>query len=177
MAFTVRNGIIDDVGPSHDILTRTTGSSNLVLDMKSKIIAPSFFDGHMHLLLHGASLLKINLEPCKNLEDTRAVIKHGAAQRPDAARIFCCGYMHNMLPGEPTAAMLDDLDARPIFINSRDLHLTWCSTAALQELNIEDTPNPTGRLIHRNVAGNPTGFLSEAAAINLVWPLENKVTS
>lgn len=125
---------------------------------------------HMHLLLFGASLSKIDLGHCTSLSDIRATIKAAAAARPHAPRLFCRGWMHAMTDGQALASMLDDLDPRPIFIDSKDLHSAWCNTAALRELGVAEMPDPAGGIIHRDKDGMPSGLLSEAAAVNIVWP-------
>lgn len=131
----------------------------------------------MHLLLFGASLSKINLGNCTSLSDIRTTIKAAATANPTAPRLFCRGWMHSMTNGEALASMLDDLDPRPIFIDSKDLHSAWCNTAALTELNVHNTPDPAGGVIHRDETGKPTGLLSEAAAVNIVWPHVAKVAT
>ncbi|KAE8409365.1 amidohydrolase 3 [Aspergillus pseudonomiae] len=146
-------------------------------DLGGRKVLPGFIDGHMHLLLFGASLSKINLGNCTSLSDIRSTIKAAAAANPTAARLFCRGWMHSMTNGEALASMLDDLDPRPIFIDSKDLHSAWCNSAALAELNVAHTPDPAGGVIHRDAAGTPTGLLSEAAAVNIVWPHVAQVAS
>ncbi|GFF35963.1 mitochondria fission 1 protein [Aspergillus udagawae] len=141
-----------------------------IVDLQRRTVIPGFIDGHMHLLLFGAGLSKIDLGHCKSLSDIRATIKTAAAQRPHAPRLFCRGWMHAMTDGQALASMLDDLDPRPIFIDSKDLHSAWCNTAALRELGVADTPDPAGGIIHRGPDGQPSGLLSEAAAVNIVWP-------
>jgi predicted amidohydrolase YtcJ len=131
----------------------------------------------MHLLLFGSSLSKISLSHCKSLTDIRTTIKTAAAENPTAARLFCSGWMHSMTNGEALASTLDDLDPRPIFIDSKDLHSAWCNTAALLELGVEHTPNPAGGEIRRDRDGKPSGLLSEAAAVDIVWPHVAKVAS
>ncbi|ETN41042.1 uncharacterized protein HMPREF1541_02976 [Cyphellophora europaea CBS 101466] len=171
----VQKGIISYLGPYNDQVKKLEADAE-IHDLQGRILGPGFVDGHMHLLLHGASIRKIGLEHCKTLEDIRAALKAGAAERPNVPRLFGRGYMQHMTPGEPTAAMLDGIDSRPIYINSKDLHSTWCNTAAMDELNVGDTPDPKGGTIHRDADGQPTGLMSEAAAINIVWPHMNKIT-
>jgi predicted amidohydrolase YtcJ len=131
----------------------------------------------MHLLLFGANLLKISIEDCKTLDDIRNTIRKSASERPDAKRLFCSGWMHTMTDGKAIASMLDDLDPRPIFINSKDLHSVWCNSAALRELSVQNMPDPEGGKIHRDAQGNPSGLLDEAAAIQIVWAFMTKVTT
>lgn len=132
----------------------------------------------MHLLLFGASLSKIDLSQCKNIEDIRNTIRAGAAQRPHAERLFCSGWMHSMTDGHALASMIDGLDTRPIFIDSKDLHSAWCNSAALADLGVDaTTPDPEGGDIARDKDGRPSGLLSEAAAVTIVWPHTARVAS
>jgi hypothetical protein len=66
--------------------------------------------------------------------------------------------------------MLDGIDPRPIFIKANDLHSTWCNSAALEALALDETPDPPGGHIHRNERRKPSGLLTESAQFELVWP-------
>ncbi|KAL4920185.1 amidohydrolase 3 [Aspergillus aurantiobrunneus] len=153
-------------------------ASDKQVDLAGRRVLPGFIDGHMHLLLFGASLSKIDLSQCKTLDDIRSAIRSGAAQRPNAQRLFCSGWMHSMTNGQALTSMIDDLDPRPIFIDSKDLHSAWCNSAALADLGIDaTTPNPEGGDIARDKDGQPSGLLSEAAAVTIVWPHVARVAS
>ncbi|PLB55765.1 putative metal-dependent hydrolase [Aspergillus steynii IBT 23096] len=153
------------------------GSADEVVDLQGKRVLPGFIDGHMHLLLFGASLSKLSLESCTSLSTIRSTILSYAQSNPHLPRLFCRGWMHSMTDGQALSSMLDDLDPRPIFIDSKDLHSAWCNSAALRELGVQDTPDPAGGVIHRDEQGNPSGLLSEAAAVDIVWPHVAKVAS
>ncbi|KAI1421143.1 amidohydrolase 3 [Xylaria sp. FL1777] len=144
-------------------------------DVGGRIVLPGFIDGHMHLLMMGQSLQKAGLEACKNFEDIRKVLKDFATAHPSASRILAKGWMHFMSDGKALASMIDDIDPRPIFIDSKDLHSTWCNTAALEELGVQDMPDPEGGKIYRDENGKVTGLLTEAAAVTIVWPHIAKV--
>ncbi|KAK5093332.1 hypothetical protein LTR70_004702 [Exophiala xenobiotica] len=139
-------------------------------DVDGRLISPGFFDGHMHILLFANSLMAISLEHCKDLDDIRRTIREGAAARPNAQRLLCLGWMHSMTDSKALASGIDDLDERPIFIYAKDLHSAWCSIAALNEMNVADMPNPDGGEVLRDETGKPTGLMSEAAGIQIVWP-------
>ncbi|KAI9371290.1 amidohydrolase 3 [Aspergillus egyptiacus] len=169
----VEDDLIIHVGSEKD-----APAADKTVDLAGRQVLPGFIDGHMHLLLFGASLSKIDLSQCKNLDDIRRTIRSGAQQRPNAARLFCSGWMHSMTDGKALASMIDDLDPRPIFIDAKDLHSAWCNSAALADLGITSaTPNPEGGDIARDESGNPSGLLSEAAAVTIVWPHVAKVAS
>ncbi|RAK76626.1 amidohydrolase [Aspergillus fijiensis CBS 313.89] len=148
------------------------------VDLNGKKVLPGFIDGHMHLLLFGASLSKIDLSDCKNLADIRATIARAAAENPTAERLFCRGWMHSMTDGQALASMIDDLDPRPIFIDSKDLHFAWLNTPALEELQVAGLPDPEGGTIARDATtGLPSGLLGEAAAVTYVWPHVARVST
>ncbi|KAE8148383.1 putative metal-dependent hydrolase [Aspergillus avenaceus] len=168
------NDRIAYIGPNPTTDVDTT------IDLANRHILPGFIDGHMHLLLFGSSLSKIDLGPCTSLTDIRNTILTHARQNPHLPRLFCRGWMHSMTDGAALASMLDDLDPRPIFIDAKDLHSAWCNTPALAELGVlhpGSVPDPAGGEIHRDESGTATGLLSEAAAVNIVWPHVARVAS
>ncbi|KAH8684313.1 amidohydrolase 3 [Tricladium varicosporioides] len=174
----VEDGTIKYIGYySDDAKQLATTKGAVIHDLGGKIVLPGFIDGHVHILLMGQSLRKLKLEACVNLEDIRNTIKAYAKQHPALPRIRCGGWMEFMTDGKAEASMLDDLDPRPIYIDSRDLHSCWCNSAAIKEMALETMPDPVGGKIYRNGKGEPTGLLSEAACVFLVWPHLVKMAS
>ncbi|KAI1348512.1 amidohydrolase 3 [Xylaria sp. FL0043] len=169
-------GRIVHVGSSADEQIRQAEAEGVTKnDVDGRTVLPGFIDGHMHLLIMGQSLQKAGLETCKNFEDIRKTLKDFAEAHPSASRILAKGWMNFMSDGKALASMIDDIDPRPIFIDSKDLHFTWCNTAALEELGVQDMPDPEGGKIYRDENGKPTGLLAEAAAVTIVWPHIAKV--
>jgi len=179
----VQNKVIKDIGLASDgKLQQYTQASPDTLshhDLQKKTVLPGFIDGHMHLLMLGQSLLKLDLWGCKNLDDIRSRIRTYAAQNPDVPRILCKGWMNFMSDGKALASMLDDLDPlnRPIFIDSRDLHSTWCNSAGLKDMDVEGMEVPPGGLVERDETGKPSGLLGEACVLTHVWPHLARVAS
>lgn len=168
----VQDGIIKHIGSTSDVLIKEAIDSDGVAthDMNGRIILPGFIDGHMHLLLLGMSLQKLSLRQCKSLSDIRESIKVYAKQNPNLPRILCQEWMHSMTNSEAYASALDDLDPRPIFVESKDLHSVWCNTAALEEIKADSLEDPEGGTIHRDATGKPSGLLDEACVVGIVWP-------
>jgi predicted amidohydrolase YtcJ len=174
----VEDGVVRDVGLSSDArLNDVKASGATVQDLAQKTILPGFIDGHMHLLMLGQSLQKLDLWGCETFEDIRARIKTYAAEHPHVPRILCRGWMNFMTNGEAKASMLDDLDARPIFIDSRDLHSVWCNSAGLDDLGIASIEIPPGGLVERDEDGKPSGLVGEACVLTHVWPHLARVAS
>jgi predicted amidohydrolase YtcJ len=175
-ALVVQNGRIAYIGRADapEILSfRSAGSE--VKDLGGNHVLPAFIDAHMHFLLLGQSLNKVQLDGSHNLGEIRARIALYAKLHPDKERILCSGWMHSMTDGEAKASMLDDLDSRPIYIDSKDLHSCWCNSAALKEMGIQEMQNPAGGTIERDADGKALGLLSEACILLIVWPWLAKV--
>ncbi|KAH6895950.1 amidohydrolase 3 [Thelonectria olida] len=167
----IKDGIIADIGARSELEAKYAGDENIsVQDLDGKTVLPGFIDAHMHLLLLGTSLKKLVLDYCKSLEEIRDAIRVYAKQNPDLPRILVRGWMMDLTPDGVHPSMLDDLDSRPIFIDSMDLHATWVNTPAIKELKLDDMPDPVGGKIGRDEHGKPTGLLSEAAAVGIAWP-------
>ena len=178
-SMSIENDVILGIGEYSKVIAHTGRESASVIDLAGRTVIPGFIDGHMHLFLLGQSLSKLNLEECASFGDIKEAIRSHAVKNPQLTRILCRGWMPYMTPTGVTAEMLDDIDPRPIFIDARDLHSTWCNTVALRELNIQDMPDPAGGHIHRKTDGSnlPSGLLSEAAVFSIVWPHQSKVAS
>ena len=178
-ALLIQDGTIAHVGASSDAPVQAARSRGVpTRDLAGRTVLPGFVDGHMHLLLLGQSLAKVGLERCASLADIRDAIRAYAAARPAQPRIFARGWMHSMTPAGVRAADLDDLaGGRPVFVDTKDLHSTWCSSSALAELGVADREDPLGGTIHRDAEGRCTGLLSEAAVFTIVWPHAARVAT
>jgi predicted amidohydrolase YtcJ len=174
----VKDGKIEYIG-NHDSpkIQRYQSQDIQIQDLKDQYVFPGFIDGHCHFLLLGQSLSGGSLEGCQNLNDIRTRISAFAKANPDKQRLICGGWMHCMTNSEAKASMIDDLDPRPIYINSKDLHSTWCNSAALQEMGVQEMEDPSGGTIERDTDGKASGLLSEACVLLIVWPYLANVAS
>ncbi|KAH7126389.1 amidohydrolase 3 [Dactylonectria estremocensis] len=169
-ALVVSEGSIVALGSREDLVAKYQTDGVDVQDLGGKTVLPSFIDGHMHLLLLGQSLKKLSLDHCKTLDDILAALRAFAKAHPDVPRVLAKGWMNFMTPDGVDAAMLDEIDSRPIFIDSKDLHGAWCNSAALAELGVADMADPPGGKIQRDAEGRPSGVLTEGAVFTLIWP-------
>lgn len=148
-----------------------------IIDLDNRVVVPGFIDAHVHILHFGHSLQKVDLIECTSLEQIRATIKAYAEANPSVPQIFCRGWIQLSTKGVALASMLDDLDPRPIFIDSFDLHSMWCNSAALEGMGAYTAPDLPGGCIHRDENGRPSGLLDESAALNMAWPYVEKLYS
>jgi predicted amidohydrolase YtcJ len=167
----IENGKIAFIGDADSPEIQTYHDAGFeVKDLRSRHVLPGFLDGHMHFLMLGQSLSKVQLDGSKDLEEIRSRIVKYAKENPDKERIMCSGWMHSMTNAQARAKALDDLDPRPIYIDSKDLHSCWCNSAALEEMGVQEMQNPAGGTIERDVDGTALGLLSEACVFQIVWP-------
>ncbi|KAF5614596.1 amidohydrolase ytcJ, partial [Fusarium tjaetaba] len=122
-----------------------------ILDLHNRVVLPGFIDSHVHLLFFGLSQQKLDL----------------GGYLP---KILCRGWLQSATDGVALASMIDDIDPRPIFIDSNDLHSAWCNTAALKELPIDEMKAKCPEHITCDEDGNPTGLLAEWAVTAFLWP-------
>ncbi|KAJ6000483.1 hypothetical protein N7481_000892 [Penicillium waksmanii] len=168
----VKDGQIAAIGSQAEVSAASTGVNFETRDLQQKTILPGFIDGHMHLLLLGQSLRKLDLKHCMSLDDIRSTIHEYAVANPDVPTILCKNWFHYMTPNGATAAMIDDIDPRPIFIDASSQHSCWCNNAALEKLGAADMPDPAGGKIHRDENGKPSGVLDEGAMMSIIWPYQ-----
>ncbi|KAI7764237.1 hypothetical protein LZL87_012646 [Fusarium oxysporum] len=141
-----------------------------ILDLGHRVVLPGFIDSHVHLLFFGLSQQKLDLGGCKSLIEIRQRITDFAAANPDLPKILCRGWLQSATDGVALASMIDDIDPRPIFIDSNDLHSAWCNTAALKELPIDEIKAKCPEHLTCDENGNPTGLLAEWAVTAFIWP-------
>ena len=148
-------------------------------DIAGGLVVPGFVDGHVHLSMTGASMLKAQLEDAGSLDEIQRRISDWADAHPDEPRVLGTNWVHGHLPeGIPHRDMLDSIvPDRPAYLEAFDFHSSWVNSAALAELGIDDdTPDPVGGQIVRDPeTGKATGYLLENASVNYVWSLLNNV--
>ena len=151
-------------------------------NLNNHIVVPGFIDSHMHILDFALSQQKVNLLPCKSLDDIRSAIKRYAEAHPDAERIVCKSWMQASTGGVALTTMLVGIEPaeRPVYIQAMDFHSIWCNTAALQEMGAaghDMKRDPPGGEILRGEDGKPSGLFSENAHFAIVVPFLMSVIS
>lgn len=168
----VTNDLIEYIGGESDhAVTKAIKNGALASDMQGRVVIPGFIDGHMHFLLLGLALRKLDLGTCKNMDDISSTIKSYAKANPASPRILCHGWEQPATNGIALASMLDPLDPRPIFIDAKDLHSTWCNLAALKELDIESMEDPTGGKSTATSREGPPGCRAKRPSLRLFSPI------
>lgn len=178
-AVAIRDGKIIAVG-SDKTIAAYQGASTKVIDAKSQMVLPGFFDSHMHILGGARTLDELDLSGWwsggpKTPTDFQKMIKDYAAQHPNDKWITGMGWTYDIFGkgGLPNKKLIDEVvPDRPVFLRAYDGHTAVANSAALRIAGItRDTPNPPNGIIARDPkTGEPTGVLNESAG-NLVEKL------
>jgi hypothetical protein len=152
-------------GTSREIAARYEGQRTV--DLGGKLTTPGFNDAHLHFLGGGLSLLRVELNGARTLEEAKGRIAAKVRELPAGSWILGRGWDHTLWGGRwPTR---EDLDAvapnNPVFVQRVDGHVSWANTLALEKAGVtRETSAPAGGEILKDERGEPTGILKETAA-------------
>jgi predicted amidohydrolase YtcJ len=167
-AVAIHAGHIVYVGTDGGVAAYVTPSTRVV-DLKGKMVLPSFQDVHIHPISSGIQANSCALDGLKTVPEYVAAIKKCADDHPKAAWITGGGWWLSAF-GAGGLARRELIDAvvpdRPVFLSSVDGHTSWANTKALELANITNkTPDPPdGRIDRDPKTGAAIGSLQEGAA-------------
>lgn len=174
-AVSIRNGRIDRVGSSEDILA-TVDERTDVVDLHGRTLMPGFVDAHGHFPGSGQSVFNADLRspPVGTITTMAELVDalQAFAESHPEGWIVGNGYDDTLLE-EGRHPTRDDLDrvssTRPVAIVHISGHLASVNSVALAAMGIDETtPDPEGGLIVRDPSSpdglRPNGVLEETAA-------------
>lgn len=171
LAIDTSSGRILAVG-TNDEVRRIGNHATELVDLRGKAVLPGFIDAHIHLLSTAYRSHHIDAVACVNEGEAAELVRQRAATTPPGQWILGGRWYKDIWPGQqfPTKASLDDAAPQhPVALWSKDGHLLWVNSLALQRAGIRaETPDPADGAILRDATGEPTGVLQEYAATDLV---------
>lgn len=171
MAIDSTSGRIIALG-TNDEVRRAGGQHTQLVDLKGRTVLPGFIDAHIHVLETAHRSSQINATSCKSEDEVAELVRERAAQMEPGRWILGGSWYQNDWPGSgfPSKASLDAAAPdHPVALWSKDAHVLWVNSLALQRANITaETPNPATGAIFRDGSGEPTGILQEIGATDLV---------
>src|ERR1700687_4335866 len=117
-AIAVREGRIVAVGGRAEI-DAYRGSSTHVIDAQGRLVLPGFTDCHIHFLDGSLSLLQVNLDEAKTVDEIQRKVKKYAEAHPDLAWILGRGWNYAVFnpSGLPDKRYLDEIvPDRPVYL-------------------------------------------------------------
>lgn len=166
-ALWVRDGKIAAVGEKSDVEAALKAGTPRI-DLGGRTVVPGFNDAHVHVWKVGHLLTSmLDLRGAKSLGGIRDAIGERARKAPAGAWILGRGYNEaQMQEGRgPTRADLDEAcSERPVYLTRTCGHISVANSKALQMAGVtRDSRAPSGGVIVRDDAGEPTGELHETA--------------
>jgi predicted amidohydrolase YtcJ len=172
MAIDDASGTILAVG-SDDEVRRVGGQHAELVDLRGKTVVPGFTDAHIHLVSAAYRAYYIDAGNSSSEEAAAELVRSRAAQTSPGRWILGGQWDKNLWPAQsfPHKASLDAVAPQhPVALWSKDGHLLWVNSLALQRANISaQTPDLANGAILRDGSGEPTGILQEHEAMNLVF--------
>ena len=167
-AVAVAGGRIVAIGSDTDISTRRSASTR-VIDLHGRLVTPGLIDSHVHFLEGGFYLRNVPLRDATTMAEVTQRVAAYAAAHPQSEWIQGEGWSYGY-PDLQGKEVLDKVSPdRPVFLGSSMAHAAWVNSDALRLAGItRDTVNPAGGEIVRDSGGEPTGWLKEEAAAELV---------
>lgn len=125
--------------------------ADVVVDLHGALAAPAFTDAHVHTVLTGFQLTRVDLRATANLTEALELVARQAAIQPDGV-VVATGWEEHAWPESrpPTAAEIDRAaPGRLVLLERRDCHSSVISPAlqaAVPGLSGIDGYGPSGRV-------------------------------
>ena len=143
------------------------GPKTKVIDGRGRRAVPGFNDSHVHFLSGGQQLENVDLRDAATLQEFARRVEKYRVTLADKEWIVGGNWDDQRTsPGTlPTKTLIDPVTpATPVFVVRYDGHMGLANSVALRLAGITaKTTDPTGGLIVRDAAGEPTGILKDAA--------------
>ena len=172
-AIAIQDGLITLVGTNEEI-NRSIGEMTEVIDLKGKMMMPSFHDAHSHPVWSGVDQLKCVVSESYDIDIMQAQLKECLVSDLTKETGWIVGTQLNIgvFPsGNVDKSFLDKISKDiPIYVDAEDGHNGVANSKALELAGVfKETPNPENGIIEKDpVTGEPSGTLREPSAMNLV---------
>lgn len=137
------------------------------IDLGGHAVLPGLVDAHGHLMYLARGRLTLDAGGVTSEQAIADKVAEAARTMAAGEWVSGRGWDQNLWPERqfPTRASLDRAAPRhPVALVRIDGHATWANSAALRAAEItRDTPDPTGGIVVKDAAGEPTGLLIDTA--------------
>ena len=171
-ALAVQGDRIVAVGTTAEI-QELVGPDTEVVELEGRLAIPGFIEGHGHFMGLGNARLSLDLMETTSWEEIVEKVADAAAETPAGEWITGRGWHQerwdpapeDTYDGVPTHHELSAVSPdNPVLLTHASGHASFANARAMEEAGITaDTPDPSGGTIIRDEAGEPTGFLRQAA--------------
>jgi predicted amidohydrolase YtcJ len=167
-AMALRDGKVLAVGREEDILN-LRGPHTALFPMEGRFVMPGFVDAHVHLLVGGLQLFRVDLRGVGTRQEFVQRVGDRTRSTPPGEWILGGGWnQEDWGGGLPDREWLDRVTPEhPVFLERMDLHMALANTRALELAGIdEETPDPPNGSFDRDPeTGRLTGLIREKAML------------
>ncbi len=162
----VADGKIIYVGSNVGVRDYQDGHTKII-DLKGKMVMPSFQDCHVHPITGGVERLQLDLSTFTTSAELLDAVKKYVKANSNQEWIVGGGWKLPVFPNaNPSKRSLDKIESeRPVYLESEDGHSCWVNSAALKIAGItrDSVDPPHGRIERDKKTGEPSGTLRENA--------------
>ncbi|WP_430784760.1 amidohydrolase [Virgibacillus flavescens] len=137
------------------------------INLQGKTMIPGFVDSHLHILMHGEKILRLDLSQLKSAEEVKEAVRNRTANLSEGEWLIGEGWNENQWedPVIISRAELDEIcPHNPLMLTRVCRHAILANSNAIELSNIkEDTPNPQGGIIVRDENNAITGYFLDTA--------------
>ncbi len=178
-AVLLRDGRIQFVGALQEARVQAAPDAEWV-DLQGHCLMPGFIDAHSHAVMAGQMAMCADLSECTCFAEIANTLKQYIAEHAlePGQVVLGFGYDHNFLREKehPGKALLDQVSTeQPIIILHVSGHMGCANSKALELAGITAATEIPGGMIRLNEAGEPDGYLEEAANIYLQTSLADRI--
>lgn len=162
-AVAIEGNRIVDVGDNEAVLKIKKAKTKLI-NAGGRTLIPGLYDSHLHVIRAGRFYnTELRWDGVKTIKRALQLLKEQAARTPNGQWVRVVGGWNEYQFEEKRLPTLDEINAAtgnvPTFILYLYSH-AYVNKAGLKAVGInESTPNPSGGLIQKDAAGQPTGLL------------------
>lgn len=169
-SMAIRAGRVVATGSDSDIAV-CSGSRTQTVDLQGRTVLPGLIDVHTHALEWAGDLLRNEVDPgypkVHSIAEILKQVAERAAASPKGKWIRGAGWDDSKLT-ERRYITRKDLDSvspdNPVWLEHFTGHLGVANSLALKLAHVSrDTPTPSGGVIDKDDAGEPTGVLKDNA--------------
>ncbi|WP_100405120.1 amidohydrolase [Bacillus solitudinis] len=164
-ALYVEDGIIKGSGKKRNL--ENTYPIKKLVDVQGAFVYPGFVDSHLHMIGHGEKLIRLDLSTMNSSDEMKRELKESVAKTGKEEWVLGEGWNENNFFDRKLfhREELDDIAPNhPMFLTRICRHAALVNSSALKIAGItRNTPNPEGGLIVKDLKGEPTGYLLDAA--------------
>ncbi len=147
-------------------VAQLTGLADEQINLHGAVVYPGFVDSHIHLIMYGQKLQRLDLSGVASKEEMLAILQERALTLQEEEWLFGEGWNENNFPDGsiPSIEELDAVYKGPIILSRICHHVYLCNTEAMRRGGItRESENPPGGEIGRNSKGELNGLLYEQA--------------